>query len=89
MSICLVNGCQEKSLCLILPPLHKYTWNLSSERMFSYALLPGNYSQSTQHNWYTCYFIYQCAFYFIKYLAKLIETTLDMVRKISAGIGSM
>jgi len=89
MSICLVNGCQEKSLCLIPPPLHKYTWNLSFERMFSYALLPGNYSQSTQHNWYTFHFIYQCAFYLIKYLAKLIVTTTDMVRKISAGIGSM
>jgi len=57
--------------------------------MFSYALLPGNYSQSTQHNWYTFHFIYQCAFYLIKYLAKLNVTTLDMVRKISAGIGSM
>jgi len=50
MSICFVNGGQEKRLCLIPPPLHKYIWNLSSERMFSYALLHGNYSQSTQHN---------------------------------------
>jgi len=32
-------------------PLYKYTWNLSFEHMFSYAWLPGNYSQSTQHNW--------------------------------------
>lgn len=89
MSIYLVNGCQEKRVCLIPPPLHKYTWNFSFEHMFSYALLPGNYSQSTQHNWYTFHFIYQYAFYLIKYLAKLIVTTLDMVRKISAGIGSM
>ena len=60
-------------------PITQIHQELSFEHMFSYALLPGKYSQSTQHNWYNFHFIYQCAFYLMKYLAKLI----------SAGIGSM